>query len=293
MNALLLMVLSSSSFAATPNDLGPYRITIPGRFGSADRRAVDQDANVTGTQIDAYMTQGPGAGRVSFWTDNVADANGNPMLHSMIGRTNGADNGYATAATVACGKVVASGIDMAGRTVIWTPRFNTGPVKFMNMFVDGVDADQDGLSDIVEVSETCSDPNVADTDGGGVNDGDEFANGSNLVSAADDFDRDLDGIPTASDPDDDNAAILYAADTYTGNLEFADAQAENDMANFCQGYADGSRIVDGYVWIHDTSAVNLHFLSCVAEVTGQVAIVNNTAMGDLHGLENLSAVGAP
>jgi len=291
MNALIIIALSSNSFASTPVEMGPYSVTLPNNFHISGRVAVDQDSQVDGTQVDIWISPGPGAARVNFWTADFNDNSGNAMPRTVLGRSNGSDNGWIESSSIECGKVVAYGTDLAGNRVMWTPRFNGGAFKQLSMYIDGVDTDRDNLSDVTEVSATCSSPTLFDTDGGGVDDGAEWNNGTSLVSAADDFDHDMDGVDGSMDPDDSDPSIYYYPDTYVGNMEFTGATAQDEMAAFCAGYEKGGRMVDGFVWIHDTDMANLSELYCLAGVTGQLAIASNPAMGTLAGLEELTSVG--
>lgn len=61
------------------------------------------------------------------------------------------------------------------------------------------DRDGDGLDDDEEKIRFGTDPNLADTDGGGVNDGAEIKAGTNPLFAPDDFDRDIDGLTDAEE----------------------------------------------------------------------------------------------
>lgn len=111
----------------------------------------------------------------------VGIARGHPAGETNIGRSNGAaDNGTVTSSGIKCGVVWAKGKDVNKRAVIWTPAFNSGPVKLVTRYFIGGDTDGDGLADDVEITVRCTNPAVADTDGGGINDGTEITNGTNL-----------------------------------------------------------------------------------------------------------------
>jgi len=287
MNALIILALSST---ASAQSFGPYTVTLPEDFTIAGRAIVDQDINQDGNQVNVWVTHSAAA-RVNFWTSDMTDRNQRPIARTSLGVSIGNNNGWVNDAMVACGKVVAYGMDTNGRPVMWTPSFNGGGQKQLDTYLSGTDTDTDGLSDITELSLSCTDPTLSDTDGGGEKDSAEIAHGTNPIDAADDYDRDMDGYANDIDPNDNDASVYNIPDQYTGDLEFTGANAESDMIAFCEGYGDASRTLDGYVWIHDADIATVDSLHCLSDVSGQIAISNAAQLEDVDGFSHISSIG--
>lgn len=169
-------------------------VDVPPSFSVTDRVFIDQDAGRPGTQVRVDVVQGAGnaAQRVVFRTGDARNPQTNRRATVQLGRSNGADDGTVDYALATEGRVYAFGVDLQGRDVLWTPRFNTGTLKRVWMLVGTGDADFDGLSNDEEATIYGTNPRAVDTDGGQVGDGEEVRAGTDPLDAADDY-RDSDG----------------------------------------------------------------------------------------------------
>lgn len=67
------------------------------------------------------------------------------------------------------------------------PLINNHINPHQNNNSNSIDSDADGIPDDIEISQYGTDPNNADSDGGGATDGEEIANGLNPLDPTDDY----------------------------------------------------------------------------------------------------------
>jgi hypothetical protein len=101
-----------------------------------------------------------------------------------------------------------------------------------------VDTDGDGLLDSAETTTIGTDPNVFDTDGGGVGDGDEWVNGKNPLDPTDDN--------AAATGGDNQGGADQGADADGDGLTDADEAVFGTNPNAADSDADGVNDLDEF-----------------------------------------------